>query len=142
MGGIAGDFAGERAGLVVPTEQDRAAAQAREQGSARDQRIRQRAPRVEQRTTTQTKAADEGEQARDRRIEFQHKRHAEISGQPESRALEDRVEALVAAQQQARVVESELGEAARDEQRDAHQQQPQVAPERRIGHVDADPADR
>ncbi len=137
MGWVAGDLVGECTRFVVPAEDDGAPPQARQDGCAREQDVDQRPPRVEQHH--HCRKGEEHEQARDGRIELQHERQAEIGHQPDRGALQDRIEILVTTQEQARVVQSELHK-RRHEQRDADQQQGQVARKRGIRHIQTDAA--
>ena len=139
MGRVAADLGGEGAGLVIPAQQDRPPAQPGEERAAGDQGVGECAPRVEQRDDADERHHDK--EPGNRRIEFQHERDPEIGDQPERRAFQDGAEAQVAAQQQARIVESELCERA-DEQGHADEQQGEVLGERGVGDGDAEPGER
>ena len=139
MRGIAHELGGELAGAFVPAEQRGPALQADAERGTRQTNIRQCAPKGEQGDDAETR--DDREESRDGRIEFHHKRYAEVGGEPERRALENRAEVLVAAQEQAAVVEAELRKCA-DEQGDAEQEQRQVARKRGIGDGEAEAGKR
>jgi len=139
MSRVALDFPGQGMGLVVPAEQNGAPSQPGQKGAVADDDMGQTAPRGEQ--DHHTKGGKDHKKPGDRRVEFEDERHAEIDGEPERGAFEDNVEALITPQQQTRVVEPKLGKGS-DQERHADQQQRQILRELRVGHRDAEAADR
>ena len=138
VGGVALEFGDEGGGVVVGTENEGAAADVAEERGVGDDGGGERAP--EEKEGDDADERDDDEEARDRRVEFEDEGKAEVGEEPEGGALEDGVERLVAAQEEAGVVEAELREGA-DQQADAQEHQGEVAGERRVRHVDPDAPD-
>ncbi len=139
MGGVGVEFGGEEPGLFVPAEDDGAAAEAGEEGRAGEDGVGEGAPEVEE--DDDAGEGEESEEAGDGWVEFENQRDAEVGGEPEGGAFEDGVEALVAAKEQAGVVEAELGKGG-DEEGDADEEERKVSPEGCIRNVDTDAAER
>ena len=135
MDRVARNLSSEGAGILVPTEQDGPPAQPPQQRAAGDQHIGEGAPRIEQRDDAHEGHDDE--QPRDGWIEFQHQRDAEVGDEPEDGAFKNGAQALIAAEQQARIVEPELRERT-DEQGHADQEQRQVVRKGGVGYGEAE----
>jgi hypothetical protein len=119
VGGVGGDFGGEGLGFAIPAEEDDAAAEAREERAVGDDGVDEGSPGPDE--GDDAEEGDDDEEAGDGRIEFEDEGNAEVGDEPEGGAFEDGVERLVAAQEEAGVVEAELGEGT-DEEGDADEE--------------------
>ena len=135
MSGQGGDLPRQSLGLGGPAEQGRPLLDEAAPPRRGDNGVKHTAPQVEEQQ--RGNAGKHDEKARDRGIELQYEGNAQVGEKPEGGALEDDVERLVAAQEQAFVVEVEVRKGP-DQKRRAQQQQRQIVAEARAGHFNED----
>ncbi len=139
VGGVAREVGGEVGGLVVPAQDGDALAEAGDAGGAGEKGVGGAAPGKHEREHEHISQHDEP--ARDGRIEAEDEGETEVGGEPETGALDDEIEGLEFSQEEAFLVEAELGEGG-DEERGAEQQEREVERVGGVGHVEADGAHR
>ena len=136
--GLGGEVGDEGAGFVVPAEDGDALAETLDETRAGEDAVGGAAPGEHEREDEQV--GEDYEPAGDGRIEFEDEGEAEVGDEPERGALDDEVEGLEFPEEEAFLVEVELGVGG-DEEGGADEEKRQVGAVSGVGDIETDAAD-